>query len=301
MMSGVSWSMRLGRFVYWMIPFKREVFLVLRRFWRPERPVVEHLLFRGPFTIEVSPGRRFRMMNHGHQLETLIFWTGLYALWEPKTMRAWAKACEGRVAILDVGANTGLFGLMAKCIAPSAKVHCFEPLPRIRERLAENVTRNGYDIEVHASALSDHEGKATMFQDVGDHGYLASLERGYAGESGTCEVQVERMDDVLATSGIMKVDLLKIDVERHEPAVLRGMGRYLQDRPTIFIEVLDEKLAEGISREVEALGYRYYQVDEADGIKRMPGIVAMDEKGGHGYNYILCTEEEAVRIGLPGD
>ncbi|MBK9175760.1 MAG: FkbM family methyltransferase [Flavobacteriales bacterium] len=260
---------------------------------------MEHLLFRGPFTIEAAPGRRFRMVNHGHQLETLIFWTGLYALWEPKTMQAWAKACEGRRAIIDVGANTGLFALVAKCITPSAKVHCFEPLPRIRERLEANVALNGYDIQVHASALSVHAGKATLFQDIGDHGYLASLEPGYAGEAGTCEVAVERMDDVLEQAAITRVDLLKIDVERHEPAVLKGMGRYLVDRPTIFIEVLNDAVARGIIDAIDGLGYSYFQVDEQEGMKRMPGITAMDEKGGHGYNYILCTEAEAARIGLP--
>lgn len=263
--------------------------------------MVQHLSFHGRFPVEVAPGQSFRMVNYGHQLETLVFWGGLYTLWEPQTMRLWAKACEGRRAVMDVGANTGLFALVAKCIAPEAAVHCFEPLPRIRMRLQENLKLNGYDIHVHGSALSDHAGNATIFQDIADHGYLASLEPGHAGEIGSIEVKVERMDDVLKRAGIAEVDLLKIDVERHEPAVLRGMGRYLHNRPTIFIEVLNDDLARGIQNAIDGIGYVCYQVDEKEGARRMPRIVAMDEIGGHGYNYILCTPAEAARIGLPAD
>ena len=38
---------------------------------------------------------------------------------------------------------------------------------------------------------------------------------------------------------------MKIDVETHEPAVLKGMGEYLRSfRPTMLIELLNDEVAQ---------------------------------------------------------
>jgi FkbM family methyltransferase len=286
------------RGAYGAVPFKRPLFHALRRFWRPSGRMAEHLWFKGPFTVDAGNGRSFRMVNHGQQLENLVFWHGLFGDWEPVSMRAWAKACEGRAVVLDIGANTGLFGLVARTVAPRAQVHCFEPMARVRERLNLNNAINGGGLQVHGIALSDQEGTAMLHLDAGDHGYLASLERTphFSGER--VEVPVRRLDRVLAEAGIDQVDVIKIDVEHHEPAVLRGMGRYLRQLPTLLIEVLDETAAAGIEEAIAGLGYLRFQVDEQAAIEPRARIVAMPPTGGHGYNYILCSPAEALRLGL---
>ncbi len=296
---GRRWANRIIRGVYGMLPFKQPLFTWLRRHWKPNEYWAERLWFRGPFDVEVAPGRGFRMHSHGQQLENLVFWHGLFGDWEPVSMRTWARACEGRGVVLDIGANTGLFALVAKTMAPDAQVHCFEPMPMVRARLERNNALNGGGLRVHAAALSEREGRANLHLDAGDHGYLASLQLTPHFSGRTVEVPIRRLDQVLAEEGISRVDLMKIDVEHHEPAVLRGMGHYLRQRPTILIEVLDEEAASGIEDAIAGLGFLRFQVDEKrQSVIQKERLVAMPPTGGHGYNYILCGPDEALRLGL---
>lgn len=66
--------------------------------------------------------------------------------------------------VIDVGANIGLCLPWAACHSDVA-VHCFEPHPQVRARLARNLRLNRSivsRVEVHAEALSDHTGHATL-------------------------------------------------------------------------------------------------------------------------------------------
>ena len=52
------------------------------------------------------------------------------------------------------------------------------------------------------------------------------------------------MAGLVEDSGATAVDLLKIDVETHEPAVLKGFLDLLRrDRPTLLIELLTDEVA----------------------------------------------------------
>jgi len=285
--------------IYRLIPFKLVVFSVLRRIVRVPDAIRHRLWFFGPFTVDAGNGARFTMVNHGHPLETMIFWSGLFGGWEHRTMALWAKACVGARCVLDVGANTGVFALSAKAITSTARVHCFEPIPRVRQRLVENVALNGMDILVHGIAISDRKGTAQMHHDVSDHGYLASLEQEpLSYEAGSFEVATERLDELLQLQGVEHVDLVKIDVERHEPAVLRGMGRYLDQTPTLFVEVLSTAVAQAVEAAVTGRSYLFFRIDESSGVEQLPHIV-YELRPGHGFNYLICTAAEAGRIGVP--
>ena len=85
--------------------------------------------------------------------------------------------------------------------------------------------------------------------------------------------------------------------ERHEPAVLRGMGRYLDDRPTLFVEVLSASVAQAVEAAVQGRGYLYFRIDEAQGIEHLPHII-YELRPGHGFNYLICTAAEAKRLGV---
>ena len=53
-----------------------------------------------------------------------------------------------------------------------------------------------------------------------------------------------------------RVDLVKMDIELHEPTALRGMRRTLEQfRPTLLVEVLTEKAGEGVAAALDGLGY----------------------------------------------
>ena len=98
--------------------------------------------------------------------------------------------------VFDVGANIGYHTLGAA--ATGARVYAFEPVPRLRNRLADNLRLNGLERRVVASelALSNRNGSAELYLarrlDDGSH----SLIPGVPAHSVECiTVQTVRLDD----------------------------------------------------------------------------------------------------------
>jgi FkbM family methyltransferase len=222
------------------------VYKVVRGVWTPPPSVFEHLYFNGVFTVRLPfpKGASFKMEHRGHQVENDLFWRGFGKGWEGRSLMAWAERCKSASVIIDVGANTGVFALAAKAINPSAKVIAVEPVARVAEQLRHNIRLNGFDIEVHELALSDTNGTATFYDFPGDHEYSASLDSRMGGTVETT-IPVRRLDDLVDSA-----NLIKVDVELHEPAVLRGAKRLLQSKPVLLLEVLNSEAERSIHAEL---------------------------------------------------
>ena len=137
--------------------------------------------------------------------------------------------------VLDIGANIGNHTLAFATVA--ARVHAFEPIPRIHALLCRNVEQNSLtNVRLHALALSDSEGEATIHMvQSGNFGASSFDKRSEGTEAVT--VQRRRGDALLAELGVDRVDFIKIDVEAHEVFVLRGLMQTLrQQRPVITME-----------------------------------------------------------------
>jgi hypothetical protein len=78
-------------------------------------------------------------------------------------------------------------------------------------------------------------------------------------------VSVVTLDAFCAANGIEAVDLVKIDTETTEPAVLRGMaGMLARDRPSIVCEVLPgHGLEPDLERVLRPLGYSFHLLTDA--------------------------------------
>ena len=167
--------------------------------------------------------------------------------------------------MFDVGANVGVAAtFFAK--RGAAAIHCFEPVEPIRELLERNVAAIGHCV-VHPYGLAARPGHSaityypkadamsSLFADperdsalaeqcirnVGfDPAAAAEAVRGrYRQETLTCDLRT--LSSTLAEEAIEVVDLLKVDVERAELEVLRGIGE--EDWPRIrqvVAEIHDE-------------------------------------------------------------
>jgi FkbM family methyltransferase len=156
---------------------------------------------------------------------------------------------EGDVAI-DVGANIGIWSLQ---LARFTKhVHAFEPNPICLRQLARVLPPR---VTVHRCALSDHVGTTALRFDPDNTG-VGTIEQANQLQDNPgikhvdlVEVEVTRLD----TFDFVGVALIKIDVEGHEEAVLRGaQGIIRRDRPTIITEV-EERHNPGGLRRIRAL------------------------------------------------
>lgn len=177
------------------------------------------------------------------------------SFFEPDSLAVWAAALRpGRVA-LDIGAYTGVYAIGAALLG--ATVWAFEPYPVTFERLHRNAELNGIGttgregLTSLMNAVSDQHADYALLCHDRPRGFpsAASLER-----SGRYGVQVTTVAlDRLTLPG--RVSVMKIDVERHEPAVLRGAAALLErDRPVLIVESLGPAEEQAIL--AAAPGYR---------------------------------------------
>jgi FkbM family methyltransferase len=177
-------------------------------------------------------------------------------------------------------------------------VLAFEPVPRFFRRLVANCERNRLDVRCFECALSDREGEATLWDLPADHHYHASLSLDAVhSHPGLLErtVRTRTMAGVLAGEGLERLDLVKIDVEGWEPAVLKGMGPLLSHRPTILVEIKDTGRAREIERLVEGRGYLFYDLDEQGSPSRRTRLGPSRK-----WNWLICQPPVARALGLDG-
>jgi natural product biosynthesis luciferase-like monooxygenase protein/FkbM family methyltransferase len=161
--------------------------------------------------------------------------------------------------VFDVGANMGFFTLFASLERRNLKIHAFEPIPPTRAALCANVELYGLDVVVHDCGLGavEEEVEFTFYPKIsglsgryadpaGDREATRKIMRGgladrapaltagvaegdldellaaqFASERHACRVRT--LSQVVRERGIGEIDLLKIDVERAELDVLRGI------------------------------------------------------------------------------
>lgn len=83
----------LFRSLYRSLPFKRPVLNLLRSRgasrWLSER-LKSHLIFSGPFTVQLETTSFSMLHGYGREIEAAIFWDGVDAF-EPTTIRWWCE------------------------------------------------------------------------------------------------------------------------------------------------------------------------------------------------------------------
>jgi FkbM family methyltransferase len=292
------WKSYLWRF-YHGIPFKKELFSVIKPFYTPSQTARQRLYFLGPFHVPCGE-KGFLLQNYGYFFENSIFWTGLTGAYEGISMSLWMKLCRDSQTIVDIGANTGIYSLVARALNPTAKIYAFEPVERVFNRMVENVKLNHYDIEMRMEAATNTDGFATVFDVDAEHEYSATLNKDFftthPASEGVIERKIvaKRIDTFIREEKVAHIDLMKIDVEMHEPEVLEGMVDCLKTmRPTLLIEVLSDEMGARVNALLQGRDYLFFNIDE----KNAPKRVARVEKA-LSTNVLACSEAVARRLEL---
>ena len=154
----------------------------------------------------------------------------------------------GDVAI-DVGANVGRYALrMAELVGPTGCVLALEPVPETAAVLLANVMRSGHrHVAVLQAAASDRCEISRLRVPVRETGFAAHYfahlvdDPANAAADQTVPVACCTIDAIGAD---LRVALVKIDVEKHETKVLKGMARTAsRARPFILIEPTSDEPA----------------------------------------------------------
>jgi FkbM family methyltransferase len=162
----------------------------------------------------------------------------------------------------DVGANIGWTSLQVAVTFPEASIYAFEPSSKNRQRLANHLNTNSVRGNIVPYGLGSGKNTFRLYSVLESN---PGMNRILASENDLPfeEIDVVTGDYYWQTIGKPKVDLIKIDVEGFEMAVLNGMEELISKlNPKLFIEVDNENLARNNSGSKELLfwlsdkGYR---------------------------------------------
>jgi FkbM family methyltransferase len=135
--------------------------------------------------------------------------------------------------IFDVGANVGQTVSVLKRRFPRAEIHAFEPVPTAFEQLSEMACSMANVLPVQA-AVSDRRGVAPMAV-AGSSERNTLVSKPDVPGASIIEVPLMTVDQYAAERNIDFIDLLKIDTEGHEVAVLDGAASILQSGQVDFV------------------------------------------------------------------
>jgi FkbM family methyltransferase len=168
-----------------------------------------------------------------YPIEAMIWLSGVY---DPKTTQLLQTLLREEDVALDVGANCGALTLVTASLVGKGRVYAFEPGERVRDRLSANLALNPElqaEVQIVPLGLGAEPQQLCYYEDPRYRGNGALF-----AAQGT-PVQVVTLDDWAAQTNLTQLNLIKIDVEGMEYAVmLGGKATLAQFRPILYFETL---------------------------------------------------------------
>lgn len=143
-------------------------------------------------------------------------------------------------AFVDIGANQGLYSLIAAQSEYCVQVLAFEPVCKTFALLEQNIQANPHAEKISAFrlAVSDREGSQAISLKIG-HSGAATLRPTHSPLFHRAETVHTAGAKIVAELKPDLAEIIKIDVEGHEEVVLTTLGEaaYLDTARAIFYEV----------------------------------------------------------------
>ena len=185
---------------------------------------------------------------------------------EPE-LRLVGKLLKGSGIVVDVGANTGIYSVIA--LQNRRRVAAFEPVPEEATRLRRLIGTRG---TVHQVALSDRCGKAVLHvpyasesddSESDDITTRSSLEADIDSDLRHRDIEVKVA--TLDSFDLSDIAFMKIDVEGHELSVLKGAVETIKrSQPNLLVEVEESRIPgcfQAVSNFLASLDYNGFWFD----------------------------------------
>ena len=171
--------------------------------------------------------------------------------------------CEGAV-VIDIGANIGAFSIAAAC-AGAGIVHAFEPLAGNFELLKKNIAMNGLESVIHPVqlAVAAKSGPAVFHYNEDDAGggtFFPSIHATWRDGKKDADVkqipvQCIALNEFFAQNKITACDLLKLDCEGTEHAIISALGETAAYIKAIIFEYHSDGKLEKILELLKGYGF----------------------------------------------
>ncbi len=207
----------------------------------------------GPVDLEPFAGFRVRLYPRENHADAKCY--GRAALCDPPEEAAIARSVritsDNRFVMIDVGANTGTYSILAASLAKhtgkTPNIACIEANPKVQTRLAANLRFSGLEdvTRLIPSAVSDRDGTVLLDTATWNLGSVKVTKKTtpLKGER-LVSVPARTLLSIVEDAGLNRVDFLKIDIEGHE---VQALGPFLHSAPDhlmprmIFAETKHDK------------------------------------------------------------
>ena len=154
-------------------------------------------------------------------------------------------------SVVDLGAHIGLTTLYFAQYFPMARFVCVEPNPANVEILKRNILWLGERVRVIEGAISNHSGEEN-FDDSGWSwgGHLSGSKQ--LGRMVRCYT----MEEIIETSGLDKIDILKVDIEGAEQQLFGSENKWLRKIRMIIIELHGTYSMEQFDKDMTSMGFK---------------------------------------------
>jgi FkbM family methyltransferase len=190
----------------------------------------EFLTRTGRILVELPEFKIWAMSNDAAVGQTIISTKN----YEPHVTKAIVKHLKPGDVFLDIGANIGYFTLLAASIVKDAgKVISFEPNPHNLQLIYSDIVENQFDnITIYPFAASNSR-QILSLTTGGSNGVVfeASLL-----QAENCYLVPSMVVDELLQHE-KQINVIKMDIEGHEPSAISGMDLLIKKhKPIIFTE-----------------------------------------------------------------
>jgi FkbM family methyltransferase len=178
--------------------------------------------------------------------------------WFEGEMEFWNGYIQPGMTVIDVGANVGVYTFSAaREVGEEGKVIAIEPFAPCVTCLEETKRVNNLSqVVIKQAAASDRSGTLHLATFASSEFNAVTTDTDAPG----IEVEAIALDDLIQTEGLTRVDVLKIDAEGHELAVLQGSEKLLdQFAPVIMYENISAKRSNtDVAIYLQERGYKLY-------------------------------------------
>jgi len=174
-----------------------------------------------------------------------MFWRGSYS---GEQLILLDRLLEPDMVFIDVGANHGEFTVFAAKRLTKGQVIAFEPVSSLSQKLQQNIHINNFtNIKLIQKGLSNKNFQSTIytreknFEDGTKHEGLPTLYPTQTRSKKFEIIECTYLDNFVESKNISRIDVIKIDVEGSELAVLKGAREtIIRFKPVILMEVNEE-------------------------------------------------------------
>ncbi len=242
------------------------------------------------------PNKIYLHNDGNDHIASQLYWNGLDS-YESETIKLFLELLKYSDTLFDIGANTGLYSIIAASVYPEKRIYAFEPIQEILKILNRNISLNKINnIKVIPQALAENEGIGKIYipEMGGNIPTSASLLKDFRPSTKEIDLRTTTLDAFIQSHGITSVDLIKIDTEGTEHKIFQGAkNTFQQNQPIIICEVLKGLTEKFLMPILKSQGYLYFWITPE-------GLIQKKEiEGDPTYqnpNYLFITREKSESI-----